>query len=802
MDQARKLSFQSATFSTTREDKPYPLSPTAFPGPSGSSIAPPKLGGTLEPVCQPMFPDARLEQFKKTSSVGRDSPVDSLSTKNSSREGGQTRKPNQFLGVQERRIEEREKYPNRYEDDKRMRPIEGELMNDRRRDPSLDRRRDRSLEKRTTRRSERRDHSPERREHAYENDEWRKNGGWRPQDRWEEVSEASFGQEGYRAPRRHDPEARAHKQFLQPRNMSADEYDLQEGLHTTGLGRPSIHEYGNRRPLHYYVDEDAPTHRRTPRAGYRDEEGHVEHRLDVDPYAQRTRTRELDELAFDRYGYPMPPRSPRLPQVSPRVRSDYLDQYHVDRLRATDRYSEERDLDYIPSRSPLHGRDEPRMEGRGRGFGQVSFGEARGRDYRPRSPGDIHGRSLSRLPPRGRSKSGERNPAGRVDTFESSYGTRSRTRDSRLSDEYISERSRGTREITVESDRRSVGSSLSGDQDPISSRREGRSRREDDCSSETSSLQPHHRVHNFEEPSVSEESEGNYYSGRARDRRSASAARSHRPRSRSADRKNSTPTHFVIEVQEEIRPDDRGVTFSPSTDLPASSSSAFQDLTETSLSSTDRTYAKRLADAALMKEQSEARHQILREVRQAMEMRDISSEVEDRLFWEKQIATLNGSLKSLCSLHASPSQGSGWRDSTNGAFNSGSGADVPWSTPSPSQSNHTTVKVQAPENLPAGHQFTVRLNGRVLKATVPSGGVRKGDVFSIRIPSDKAAPATPMHSQSPASVKVRAPASLPEGYRFTAKMGDRTIVATVPSGGVQKGQIFAVPVVEEHQYSI
>jgi hypothetical protein len=90
----------------------------------------------------------------------------------------------------------------------------------------------------------------------------------------------------------------------------------------------------------------------------------------------------------------------------------------------------------------------------------------------------------------------------------------------------------------------------------------------------------------------------------------------------------------------------------------------------------------------------------------------------------------------------------------------------------------------------------------VLKATVPIGGVRKGDIFSIRIPSDTTAPVTPMHSQSPASVKVRAPASLPEGYRFTAKMGDRTIVATVPVGGVQKGQIFAVPVVEEYQYSI
>ena len=795
MDQARNSSRQSATFSTTRKDKPYPLSPTAFPSPSGPILAPPTFGIAQETINQPLFPDARLEQFKKQSSVRNDSPTDSLSTKRSGREEGQTRQSSPFLGVKERQIDEKEKYPNRYEDDRGMRPIDGDLVNDRRRDLSLDRRRERSLENRTRSSFERRDHSPERREHGYENDERRKNNGWRPQERWEEDSEASFGQEGYRAPRQHDSKARDHRHVLKPRSILTDEYDLQEGLHPTGLGRPLTHEYGNRHPQHYYVDEDTPTHRRTPRAGYRDETGH----LDVDPYSQRTQTRELDELAFDRYGYPIPPRSPRLPRVSPRVRSDYLEQYHVNQLRDINRWSDEIDHDYFPSRAPLHGREEPRMEG----LGQVSFKEARGRDNIPRSPRDIHVRSVSRLPPRGKSKSREPNRRGRGDTPESSYGTRTRKKDSRLSDEHISERSRGARELSLECDRHSVGSSLSGDQGLISSRREVRIRREDDCSSETSSLQHHHRAHDFEDPSVNEESEGYNDSGRARDSRSASAARSHRPRSKIADGKNSTPTQFVIEIREEERPNDRGVTFSPSTDLPASSSSAFQDLTDTPLSSADhRTYTKRLADAALIKEQSEARHQILREVRQAMEMRDISNEIEHRLFWDKQIATLNESLKSLCSLHAPPSQHTGLRDSTNDAFNNGSGADVAWRMPSPSQSDHTTVKVRAPENLPAGHQFTVRLNGRVLKATVPIGGVRKGDIFSIRIPSDTTAPVTPMHSQSPASVKVRAPASLPEGYRFTAKMGDRTIVATVPVGGVQKGQIFAVPVVEEYQYSI
>ena len=90
----------------------------------------------------------------------------------------------------------------------------------------------------------------------------------------------------------------------------------------------------------------------------------------------------------------------------------------------------------------------------------------------------------------------------------------------------------------------------------------------------------------------------------------------------------------------------------------------------------------------------------------------------------------------------------------------------------------------------------------LLKATVPNGGVRRGDIFSIRIPLDPVEPVTPLQVPSPASVKVRAPASLPEGYRFTAKMGDRTIVATVPSGGVLKGQIFSVPIFQEHQLSV
>lgn len=70
----------------------------------------------------------------------------------------------------------------------------------------------------------------------------------------------------------------------------------------------------------------------------------------------------------------------------------------------------------------------------------------------------------------------------------------------------------------------------------------------------------------------------------------------------------------------------------------------------------------------------------------------------------------------------------------------------------------------------------------------PQGGVFKGDTFSIRLPAEVV--------DHPSIVKVRAPASLPEGYKFTAKMDDQTIVATVPPGGVKKGEIFTVEVLE------
>ena len=264
-------------------------------------------------------------------------------------------------------------------------------------------------------------------------------------------------------------------------------------------------------------------------------------------------------------------------------------------------------------------------------------------------------------------------------------------------------------------------------------------------------------------------------------------------------REKKEPLEFVIDVSQNF--EDREVTFSPSTEVPRTSSVS-------SSSQVSQEHFKRIADANLMKEQSEARHQILKEVRQAMEMRDLANDVADRQFWDRQVNTLNASLQRLWDNHIPGNDlgsGSEYGHPSNltdavAAKQHTAPAPVnnyatvklqaPENLPAP-VNNFTTVKVQAPDNLPAGHKFSIRVNGKAMTAQVPSGGVRKGDVFTIRIPLN--APPTPVAAPS-TTIKVRAPAALPEGYRFTAKMGDRTIVATVPPGGVQKGEIFAVPV--------
>jgi len=48
-------------------------------------------------------------------------------------------------------------------------------------------------------------------------------------------------------------------------------------------------------------------------------------------------------------------------------------------------------------------------------------------------------------------------------------------------------------------------------------------------------------------------------------------------------------------------------------------------------------------------------------------------------------------------------------------------------------------------------------------------------------------------------IQVEAPADLPEGYEFRVSVGSRTLMVTVPPGGLEKGQKWTVPLVD-HQH--
>lgn len=266
------------------------------------------------------------------------------------------------------------------------------------------------------------------------------------------------------------------------------------------------------------------------------------------------------------------------------------------------------------------------------------------------------------------------------------------------------------------------------------------------------------------------------------------------------------------------------VSFSPSTDLPLEQFDLLNE-TESSCSSIEK-YAKRVIGANLLKEQSEARHQIMCEIRQANEMRKTATDDSDRIFWNKQLDTLNVSLKNLFSVQSSTAIQEPLSSRTNFELADGrrevlecvtSEYDQTPATPttlSPPTPTAATIKVRAPEDLSGGHQFTVRVDGKPIVLKVPEGGVLKGDCFSICLsgldceinptPRPVSVPArvrvAPVSLQTPcppsATVKVWAPASLPGGYRFTAKSGSGTIVAVVPKAGVKKGEVF-VALIEE-----
>jgi len=94
-------------------------------------------------------------------------------------------------------------------------------------------------------------------------------------------------------------------------------------------------------------------------------------------------------------------------------------------------------------------------------------------------------------------------------------------------------------------------------------------------------------------------------------------------------------------------------------------------------------------------------------------------------------------------------------------------------------------------------------------ATDPNKEMRK----SRQVPSNiemtairpKATPSVSFYPKATPSarsgmVNVVAPAALPAGYRFEARNGHKTFVATVPPGGVKKGQVFSTPFRENDDF--
>ena len=177
------------------------------------------------------------------------------------------------------------------------------------------------------------------------------------------------------------------------------------------------------------------------------------------------------------------------------------------------------------------------------------------------------------------------------------------------------------------------------------------------------------------------------------------------------------------------------VTFSGSTEFPdedsiasmrsrsSSSVSILQGIAVATKSGTSKT--KR------MQEESEARQQILKEIRQAMEMRDSSRSRSDVDFWESQVRSLQESLRNFGSDFTEGDDVREDRSATGGVPRLVENASRRGRVVAPIAEEF--IKVRASADLEEGDQFSLRSGDTMIVATVPRGGVRKGEVFSIGI---------------------------------------------------------------------
>ena len=250
----------------------------------------------------------------------------------------------------------------------------------------------------------------------------------------------------------------------------------------------------------------------------------------------------------------------------------------------------------------------------------------------------------------------------------------------------------------------------------------------------------------------------------------------------------------------------RRVTFSPSTELPDEDSYASQrSIGSRSTASASVAHGvitsplpgsrTTISGTKRMQEESGARQQIVAEIRQAMEMRDSARDFKDVEFWERQIKTLKRALQRLGSksgsFTGSSDAYSGGRDLL--ASSSWQSEETSSRASAISGRSSSIIRVRAPTDLPGGREFTAMVHGSEIRATVPRGGVRKGETFSVHPEEDDFDLAEISSSlQTVKNIKVRAPSNLNEGHQLTLRRGGETIVATVPRGGVHAGEVFAV----------
>lgn len=153
-----------------------------------------------------------------------------------------------------------------------------------------------------------------------------------------------------------------------------------------------------------------------------------------------------------------------------------------------------------------------------------------------------------------------------------------------------------------------------------------------------------------------------------------------------------------------------------------------------------------------------ARQQILAELREASTLMAESVTPEAAQFWKKQVVELQSKLRSL-------HENRGDRSTRSSA--------------------RSVASVETAE--------LMRQNERLLASLQNNTGYvppRKADYVPPYTPKSHITQEPKVNESALPSVHVVAPADLPGGYTFEAEIDNRRFLATVPTGGVKKGETF------------